>query len=488
MNILVLDVGSSGMRGTLFNESGEALAFEARSYGPRFLDNGWVEQAPEDWEDAMYAILSALASTAAERGWGIDALALTSQRSSVICADAAMAPIGPAIMWQDRRTEAVCAALEGENDTVFSRSGARLNSVYSGPKMAWVRQNRPELYAQTAKFLTVPELLLYRLTGEAYLDHSYGGRSHLMNLRERRWDSVLLDLFGVEREKLNGLVPPGAVVGRLTRSAAARTGCPEGIPVITAGGDQQCGAVGQGVVCEGAVSITVGTGGFLLAAAERVPEARGADVIITPASIAGQYVLEYNLLTCCAAFDWFRREFYPGDGDFERIEAELRRSPAGAKGCLCLPYFQGRATPDYNGSARGLFANLDLGARRCDLLRALVEGLCCELGNGLEAMGRYVEVGRVQVNGGLSNSPVFREILAAVCSRPLLCGGAEDATAFGAFLVSAATLGLYPDVPAAYAACGGSDGLRLCEPDPAAAALYARQRGRMNALYREIAP
>ena len=461
---------------------GETLSLRRREYHVHFLDHGLAEQDPSNWERAMYEIMGELSADAAEHGWDIEAVALTSQRSSVIPVDSAIRPIAPAIMWQDKRTEPLCAALAEQNDLIFRLSGARVNSVYAGTKMTWFRENCPEIYKKTAKFLLVPDLLLYDLTGELATDHSYGGRTHLMNLRTRQWDDTLLEMFRVERDKLCALTAPGSTIGYLTPRVAALTGCPAGIPVISAGGDQQCGAVGQGVVLQGVLSITVGTGGFLLAAAEQVPESLRSDVICTPSAIGGQYVLEYNLLSCCAAFDWFRAEFYPENPGFEALEAELRRSAPGAGGCICLPYFQGRATPDFNENARGLFSGMTLGTRRCDLLRALLEGICYALGNGVDTICSYVPVSELRVNGGLSRSKVFNEILAGVCGTPLLRTELSDATACGALMVAATSLGVYRSVSEACDAMNRAEPWRI-QPIPDDMPIYAERRGEANRLY-----
>ena len=119
---------------------------------------------------------------------------------------------------------------------------------------------------------------------------------------------------------------------------------PEGVPVITAGGDQQCGAIGQGVVKEGILSVTAGTGGFLVAALNEVPSNLEQDVICNVSSVKGQYILESSVLTCCSAFDWFKREFY-GNCSYDELNRDIASVPPGSHGCLCLPYFQGRSTP-----------------------------------------------------------------------------------------------------------------------------------------------
>lgn len=488
MNILVVDVGTSSMRGVVFTQDGRELFCRQVVYRPLYLENGWVEQPPDDWESALYTVMAAAAEAAREGGWQLDGVALASQRSSVIPVDREMRPLCRAIMWQDKRVEALCREREAENGWVFARCGARVNPVFSGPKMAWLRQERPGLYEKAYKLLVVPDYLLYLLTGQLCTDYTYGSRSLLMNLHTRQWDKELLELFGVEEEKLCPLVEPGCVCGRLTKRAAGLTGCPEGLPVITAGGDQQCGAVGQGVVRAGALSVTAGTGGYLIAGAEAIPQGLGMDVLCNCASVKGQYILEYSVLTCCSAFDWFRREFYGPGFTPARLDREVAESPVGANGCMCLPYFQGRSTPDWNTAATGVFRNVTLHTRRQDMLRALLEGICLELGRGVRVMGGYVPLGEIFINGGLTNSEPFNQMQSDVYGRRVLRRGKADATARGALMVAAHALGAYGSVAEAYGAVSRHDEVRAYEPDGKNTAAYRALGVKMEEAYRRLWP
>lgn len=261
MNILVIDVGTSSMRGILFTHEGKFLAEKQILYNVSYLERSWVEQEASDWENALYGIMKKIAKEADENRWMIDAITITSQRSSVIPVDQSMRPLCGAIMWQDKRTNEICVRLTPLNDKIFSLCGSRVNPVFSAGKMTWVREERPEIYNKTYKFLVIPDYLIYLMTGELYTDYTYGSRSLLMNIHNHQWDQELLDIFRVEKEKLCDLTEPGSICGRVTQEFSELTGCPQGIPVITVGGDQQCGAIGQGVVKKGVLSVTAGTGG-----------------------------------------------------------------------------------------------------------------------------------------------------------------------------------------------------------------------------------
>ncbi len=486
MNILVIDVGTSSMRGILLDHEGVEFTGKQIFYHVIYMEGGRAEQNPEDWKNALYHILKDVSEKAKAGKRSIDAIALTAQRSSILAMDFQMEPMGNAIMWQDKRSQEICSRLEKYNDRIFELSGSRANPVFSAGKMAWIRENREDIYRKTYKFMTVPDYLIYLLTGNICTDYSYGSRSHLMNVRTKKWDEELLEMFHVEKEKLCELTEVGSVSGHLTKGAAKITGCPESIPVITAGGDQQCGAIGQGVVREGILSVTAGTGGFLISAVERIPENLKPDVICNCSSVKGQYVLESNVLTCCSAFDWFRHEFYPDKASLEAINDEIEKSSAGANGCICLPYFQGRGTPDFNTKATGHFAFITLNTKRCDMLRSLLEGICYEIGNGIEAMRDYTDVDRIYINGGLTNSDAFNEMQAKVYDSRLIRKGKTDATVRGALMVAAAALGLYGSVEEAFDKIDGNKDAREYFPSGREVKLYQEYRKKMNLIYKRL--
>lgn len=485
MNILVMDVGTSSMRGVLLTHEGKELTEKQYFYSVSYMKNSWVEQNPSDWENALYEIVKKVSKEAVKNNWSIDALTITSQRSSVIPVDKTIRPLCNAIMWQDKRTNGICERLNAQNDRVFALCGSRINPVFSASKMTWIRENRPEIYHKTYKFMVIPDYLNYLMTGKICTDYTYGSRSLLMNIYTHEWDKELLDIFSVEGEKLCELVEPGSICGTVTEEFAELTGCPAGIPVISAGGDQQCGAIGQGVVKKGVLSVTAGTGGFLITAADRVPENLQQDVICNFSSVKGQYVLESSVITCCSAFDWFRREFY-SESTYDEINQEIASAPVGANGCLCVPYFQGRSTPDWNNMAKGIFANVTLATTKKDMLRSLLEGICYEIGNGIETMKKYLDIAEIYVNGGLTNSDPFNEIQSNVYGTKIIRRGKADATARGALMVAATTLGLYNSVEDAFDVIGKSNDIKVYLPQEEAILKYEKGRAQMNRLYRKI--
>ncbi len=489
VNILVIDIGTSSMRGIVFDEKGEKLSTSRVKYEPLKYPDGRIEQSPQDWTDALISICRDTAPAPGSNNRAVDAVAVTAQRSSVIPLDDKGKPLMDAIMWQDSRNAGICEELEPYRDLIFRKSGAALNTVFSGSKMTWIKRSCPEFSDRICKFVNIPEYLIHEMTGEYVTDVTYGSRSHLMDLRKRCWDPELLDLFEVREDQLCTLKEPGSVVGTVTAAFAAKSRLPEGIPVISSGGDQQCAAVGQGAFREGTLSLVAGTGGYLAAAVDTVPENLSARMICNCSSVSGRYMLETNVLTCSSALDWYCKNFYfPDQGkiDYRRIDRDLEKLDGKVSSALVLPYFQGRSAPEWNPKARAVFADVSLSTGRDELLKALLEGICMELQNSILEFGGDAGITEACISGGLTASPAIDQILADVCGITLHHTKDSESTAFGALITAAVGQGVYPDFDSAFEAVCGDAVTDDFKPRAELHTVYEQKRAKMNQLYKRI--
>lgn len=451
MNFLIIDVGTSSMRGILFRANGRILHVVQKEYRVISLENGRIEQNPLDFKNSMTEIVKETAVFSAQEKEAIDVIVLTSQRSSVIPVDREGNHLCNAQMWQDKRTVSICQEMEPYHREIFQLCGSRVNPVFSGTKMKWFRRNRPDIYEKTWKFAVIPDYLFYHMTGNFCTDYTYGSRSLLMNLKTCSWDKRLLELMEVDEEKLCELKAPGSIMGYTTKKFAGETGISEGLPVISAGGDQQCGMLGQGAVEYGDVSLTLETGGFLLTTCREVPEYLDWDVVCNASSVTGEYILEASMLTCTSAMEWFKRNFYREESDFYgRLNEILSDIPVGAHGCRALPYFQGRSTPDWNSSAAAAFCNITLNTSREDMLKALMESICMEIRNNISSFEKYVPTDRILINGGLSKSESFNQMQADVYGKRVVRMDNEESTAVGALMVAAVAMKEYRTMKEAF--------------------------------------
>ena len=489
MNSLIIDIGTSSMRGVLFTQTGRILAVHQILYAPVKYADGRIEQSPGDWTGFLERIVTYVAERAKEQGASIDVVAVTAQRSAVIPVDGGGLPLMDTIMWQDRRNADICGELEQYNDLIFAKSGAKVNTVFSGSRMGWIAKNCPDVLRRLYKFVNIAEYVLHHITGEFKTDVTYASRSHLMNLRERRWDPEMLHLFGVSERHLCEILEPGSVCGKVNAAFAARTGLQEGTPVVTAGGDQQCAALGQGAYREGTLSLVAGTGGFLVTALNEVPKDADPQLIFNCSSVAGCYMVEANVLTCCSAFDWFGRNFYPlkeGKIDYDAINAELEVLDGTLSGTLALPYFQGRSTPAWNPQAKAYFGEISLAASRAEMLKGLLEGIFMEIRNNILLFGKYVKMNRAYISGGLTKSEVINRIQADVYGLPLYRMADSESSAFGALMVTLVGMGVYRTLEEAFIAVRSGTKVSCYEPRMELSAAYEEKRKQMNGVYGKL--
>ena len=467
MNVLVIDVGTSSMRGILYDVHAAELKKIQISYSPFYIDQICVEQNASDWTSALIRICSGLAQAAKEENRKIDVLSLTSQRSSVLPLSKDMEPLSPAIMWQDKRTMSLCHDLKKSDPVIIQKAGSRINPVYSGSKMAWIRRNQPELFEHAAKLAVIPDYLVWFMTGTLVTDHTYGSRSLLMNLGTREWDEELLRLFELPRSMLCDLISPGTVAGHISGPFSRLTGLLEGTPLISAGGDQQCSALGQGVIHHGDAQITTGTGAYIISGCDELPVVKGSEVIVGASAIPGKYVLESSILACCSAFNWFHNAFYPdSDRGFDSINREILNSPPAAGGIIALPYFQGQGTPDWNSMATASLLGLTLSSSRGDMARAILEGICYEIKVNMECMARYLPApSSIVLSGGLTKCPSLAPSLAGILGTPVTQYSNPESTALGAWMSAAVATGLYPGWEEAFRAARASDAVTQTLPE-----------------------
>ena len=467
------------MRGVLYGEDGKPWFTHRVLY--RVQSSGEiVEQSPDDWKNALIGICRKAAGEASQIG----ALALTSQRSSIIPVDEMGEPLRNAIMWQDTRNAGIVHELAPHAEHIAALTGAGINTVFSGTKMTWFRRFEPVLYERTHKILTIADYLTFLITGEFVTDETYGSRSLLMGLRSRKWEPDLLQRFEVEEEKLCRIVKPGCISGTVKADFSKATGIPEGIPLISAGGDQQCGALGQGIFSSSVLAVTLGTSACLL---KHIDEAPGdlKGIICGAHAVPESFILEGSMLTCGAMFDWVRRTFSCG-ADYGDVDKVVAASRPGANGVTVVPHFQGRGTPDWNSTVRGGFLNLNLGTTRADMVRAALESIAYEIVNNIENMEALSGPSdMLRVGGGFAKNRELCRILADASGKTVLRGedNAED-TSFGAWMSAAVTMGLCGSYEEAFErASVPSD---RTEPESGNFEIYQQGRMRMNAAYAKL--
>jgi xylulokinase len=471
--LLGIDVGTTGVRGALYDPAGKALAEAAVACPYQAPAPGFAEADPDAWWRVACDVVRRLGDTAPLDG--VAAVGVTGQAPTVILVDDAGAPLRPAILWLDTR-----AAKEARGiDTALSvrLGGNRMHAYFAGPKLAWVARHEPDLFARAARLVQSHAYVASALTGETACDYSTAALcAPLFDAARRAWSDEGARAVGAPERFLPPLLPAHAVLGAVTAQAASATGLRAGTRVVAGGGDFAASALGAGVVEEGEACLMLGTAGNLLAP-RRSP--RFDSRLINAHHVGCDRWLVLGGTLCGAALEWFRRVAARG-ASFEELEAEAARVPPGAGGVLFLPYLQGERTPVWDEAARGVFAGLDLSHERGHLYRAVLEGIALGFRHCREVVGPVAEV--VAANGA-GKSALLRQILADALGAPLLYAPNGGGTVAGAAILAGLGAGLVADVAAGRAWRG--EHVRH-EPDANAGAVYDERFAARLALYEGV--
>ena len=495
--LLGIDVGTTGSKALLIDADGAVKASATTEY-PMFIPQPlWAEQHPADWWAATGTSVRRVLDEGGVPPGQVAGVGLTGQMHGLVLLDGQGEVLRPCIMWNDQRTAAQCAAITQEvgAENVLRLTGNPVLPGFTAPKIVWVRQHEPEVYARVARVLLPKDYVRYRLTGGFFSEVSDASGTSMFDVGGRRWSEEMLDALGVPREWLPEVTESPVVSARVSARAAGETGLREGTPVVGGGGDQAAQAVGTGIIAEGVVSATLGTSGVVFAVSEtyRVePEGR---LHAFCHAVPGTWHLMGVMLSAGGSFRWYRDAL----GDLERAQAEQAGRDAydllteaaagvvpGCEGLLFLPYLSGERTPYPDPNARGVFFGLTLRHGKAHMTRAVLEGVSYGLRDSLELMrGLGLSIGQVRASGGGASSPLWRQILADVFDTPIVTVDVTEGAAYGAALLAGVGAGVYRSVAEACETAVRVTG--RTEPGPAVD-VYADFYPRYRALYPALAP
>lgn len=403
---LGVDIGTYESKGVIVDAGGRVVATATRPHTMLVPRPGWAEhRADEDWWADLVAITQELLATSGLDPRSIDAVATSAIGPCMLPVDEAGAPLMNAVLYGvDTRATAQIAGLNAQvgEDRILERSGNALTSQSVGPKILWLREERPDVFARAARILTSTSYLVWKLTGAYVIDHYTAANfAPLYDVERLDWtDELAPDIVPVER--LPRLAWTTEIAGTVTPAAAAETGLPEGTPVIAGTVDAAAEAVSVGVQAPGELMLMYGSTVFVIQVTAR--PVRDPRLWYAPWLWPDRHASMAGLATSGTLVRWFRDELAPGAGWDDLVEA-AQASPPGAHGLLCLPYFSGERTPIHDPSARGAYFGLDLTHTRGDLFRATLEGIAAGTAHVLDT---YREVGAAPaavyaVGGGTRN-------------------------------------------------------------------------------------
>ncbi len=484
---LGIDVSTTGAKALLVDEKGRVAASATTALTLQTPKPLWSEQDPHEWWQGTAASIRKALSDAGAKGQDVAAVGLTGQMHGLVLLDGQRNVLRPAILWNDQRTGAECDEIErrvGRSRLIREVGNVALTG-FTAPKILWVRNHEPAVYAKARLVLLPKDYVRLRLTGEAAMDKADGSGTILFELKARTWSRLVLEKLDIPAEWLPPTFEGPEVTGKVTAEAAAETGLSAGTPVMAGGGDQSAGAVGTGAVRPGVVSLTLGTSGVVFATTDAPlvePEGR---LHAFCHAVPGRWHFMGVTLAAAGSLQWYHDTLTPKES-FDGVVAEAGEAPAGSEGLLFMPYLSGERTPYPDPLARGSFVGLTVRHRRAHLTRAVLEGVafsmkdCFSLlqGAGLGA------VKEVRIAGGGAKGPLWRRIVASALGLPMVTVNSTEGAAYGAALLGAVGSGAWPSVESACDATIAVTGRDepVADWSKAYEALYPRYRELYGAL------
>lgn len=480
-----IDLGTSASKFLLVDEVGRVLNTVTKEYPLSFPRPGWSEQDPAHWWQACLAgVPELLAGFDAKQVAGIG---VGGQMHGLVALDAAGNVLRPAILWNDGRTAAQVDYLNETvgNDKLSAWTGNIAFAGFTAPKLLWMRQNEPDLFARIAKILLPKDYLVYRLTGVHATDYSDASGTLLLDVAHKRWSSKMLDLCGVTEAQMPTLFDSWQPVGTLTAAAAAALGLPTDVVVCAGAGDNAAAAIGTGTVGEGRCNISLGTSGTVFISSEQF-RVDPHNALHAFAHADGGFHLMGCMLSAASCNKWWMEDILH-DGDYAAAQEAIVPEKLGRSHVFYLPYLMGERSPINDTNARAVFLGMTMDTTRADMTQAMLEGVAFALRDSVEiARSLGLDISRSTLCGGGSRSPLWRTILANVLGIPLDLPATEQGPGYGAALLALVACGRYRNVAEVSRAMLHIQA--TVQPDPELTALYDARYAEFKQIYPACRP
>lgn len=492
--VIGVDCGTSGTKTVLFDEKGTVIASHTIEYPMYQPKNGYAEQEPADWANAMIDTIKAVLGKSGVSAGEVIGVGISGQMHGLVMLDGEGKVLRRSIIWCDQRTEAEVEEMNrllGREKLIEITANPALTG-WTAAKILWVKNNEPEIFDKCRHILLPKDYLRYVLTGEFAAEVSDASGMQLLNVAKREWSSEVCDALGIDMSMLAKLYESCEVTGQVTKQAAQLTGLKEGTIVVGGAGDNAAAAIGTGVACDGKAFTTIGTSGVVFAHTSEIAIDPKGRVHTCCAAVPGAWHVMGVTQGAGLSLKWFRDNFcaaeketakYMGVDEYYLMDKEAATVPVGAERLLYLPYLMGERTPHLDPNARGIFFGLSAMHTKKHMLRAVLEGVSYSLRDCVEVFREMnINVSDMMACGGGGSSPLWRSMLADLYNCPVKTASSKEGPALGVALLALTGAGVYSSVPEACNAVVSVD--KTQQPDPANVPAYES----FYQLYREIYP
>lgn len=494
--IAAIDIGTSGCKSIIVEDGGAVVAAATEEYPLYSPRAGWNEQNPEDWWTGACDSMKKAIQKSGIKKEEIVAVSLSGQMHGLVAMDENKQVIRRAILWNDQRCEKQCEdaiAKVGGLEKLLECTNNNLLPGYQGGKILWLREQEPHHFERMKQALLPKDYIRFRLSGDYVTDVSDASGTGFFDVKKRDWAYQLIDLLGLPRWIFPTAVESDVVTGTVHQEAAEQTGLAVGTPVVAGGGDSVIQTTGMGLIKEGVLGITIGTGGIVAMGMSQYLQNKQGTLQFFCNNKSDLYHVMGVMLAAGGSYQWYRNTLCKdeqlqasktGVDVYELLNEQAAQSQPGAGRLIYLPYLSGERCPYSDPYLRAGFIGLTQAHNKGDMTRAVMEGISYgmkQIGTSITKM-KQMKLDRIIVSGGGSRSDLWRQMISDIFQTPVYTViGASEGGAYGACMVGGVAGGLWGNLDEI---CGALAVETENLPNPKNKAIYEE----MYSVYDEAVP
>jgi len=456
--IIGLDLGTTALKIALFDEDGGLKGVVTKEYDLLTPKASWVEEKPEVYWDAFKSGLSELIEKCGCDSSDIKALGISAQGETIFFVDEKGKPLRDAIVWLDNRAQEQAEKLTDKfgNEMCYKRTGqVSFEACWPAAKILWVKENEPEVFEKTAKFLLIEDYFIYRLCGRYVSEGSLLCSTTYWDIITKKYWSEMLDYLGIDESKLPEIMESGEQVGAIENEVAKELGLTTNTIICTGALDQAAGAIGVGNVKEGMFSENIGAA---LAICVPVSKPTYDPNMLMPLhyfALPDVYMM-HTFTNGGMTLRWYRDQFCSLESSvaeltkedaYDIISKQADTVPAGSDGLVMLPHLAGSLAPDVKSTAKGVFYGFTLMHKKAHFARAIMESVGYIVKRNIEALSDMgIDVTELRSLGGGSKSPIWNQIKSDITGKTLMTTKSTEAACLGAALLAGKAVGIFDSV------------------------------------------
>lgn len=456
--VLGIDIGTSGTKTVLFDKIGSVIASSTVEYPMYQPENGWAEQEPMDWWNAVKSTVNTVISQSGVAASEIKGVGLSGQMHGLVMLDKDNNVLRPSIIWCDQRTAAECVEIEekvGRERLIEITANPALTG-FTASKIMWVKKHQPDIYAKCEHILLPKDYIRFMLTGEYATEVSDASGMQLLDVPGRCWSDEVLEKLEIDKALLGKVYESPDVTGYVTSEASKATGLAVGTAVVGGAGDNAAAAVGTGVVKEGKAFTTIGTSGVVFAHSDKISIDPKGRVHTFCCAVPGAWHVMGVTQGAGLSLKWLRDTVCSEEvleakaqnkDPYYIMDKEAENIGIGSDRLLYLPYLMGERTPHLDPDARGVFFGLSAMHGRPHMIRAVMEGVSFSL---MDCLSVFSEMGITPDSmiacGGGGTSKLWRNMLADIYNCPISTIASKEGPALGVAILAMVGTGMYDSV------------------------------------------